>query len=277
MSKGVVSGGGKSVTYGALIGGKNFGFTFPASQTSATPGQGVAKPVKDYKLVGTMHPRIDIPGKVSGQYTYVQNVRIPGMWHARWVTPRGIGANTSQNHFPISVDESSIKNIPGAQVVRIGNFLAVAAPKEYEAIQAAAQLKVVWKSDPKFGSGSSGNFWSWVRKAGDTNTIEPGSLHHRQHDDQRFAGEGREDRVGDLQVPLQQLRADRPARRDRGHRRPTAGACCTSRASRSRARRTSRRCSASAYKPENIRVDRLRGLELLRRRHAGAGSRAGSA
>jgi CO/xanthine dehydrogenase Mo-binding subunit len=155
------------------MGGKNFGFTFPASQTSATPGQGIAKPVNQYKLVGTVQPRIDIPNKVSGKYTYIQNVRIPGMWHARWVNPRGIGANTSQNHFPLSVDESSIKNIPNAQVVKIGNFLAVAAPKEYEAIQAAAQLKVVWKSDPKFGSGSSGNFWSWVRKTGDSNTINP--------------------------------------------------------------------------------------------------------
>ena len=29
-SKGVVSGGGKSVTYGELIGGKNFNFVFPA-------------------------------------------------------------------------------------------------------------------------------------------------------------------------------------------------------------------------------------------------------
>src|SRR5215510_5917443 len=86
---------------------------------------------------------ITIPGKVSGKYTYIQNVRIPGMWHARWVTPRGIGANTSQNHFPLSIDETSIKNIPNAQVVKINNFVAVAAPKEYEAIQAAAQLKVV--------------------------------------------------------------------------------------------------------------------------------------
>jgi CO/xanthine dehydrogenase Mo-binding subunit len=173
VSKGVISGGSGKVTYGDLMGGKNFGFVFPSSQTSATPGQGIAKPVANYSLVGTMQPRIDIPGKVTGHYTYVQNVRIPGMWHARWVTPRGIGANTSQNHFPLSVDESSIKSIPGAQVVKIGNFLAVAAAKEYEAIQAAAQLKVVWKSDPKFGSGSSGNFWSWVRKAGDTNTINP--------------------------------------------------------------------------------------------------------
>src|SRR5206468_12650611 len=38
---------------------------------------------------------------------------------------------------------------------------------------AASQLKVVWKDDPKFGSGSSGNYWNWLRKAGDTNTDNP--------------------------------------------------------------------------------------------------------
>src|SRR6185437_5670659 len=53
------------------------------------------------------------------------------------------------------------------------NFVAVVAPKEYDAIQAAAQLKVVWKNDPKFGSGGTGNYWSWMRKAGDTNTQNP--------------------------------------------------------------------------------------------------------
>ena len=62
----------------------------------------------------------------------------------------------------------SIRHIPGAQLVQINNFLAVVAPKEYDAIQAAAQLKVVWKSDPKLSG--SGNYWSWLRKAGDTNT-----------------------------------------------------------------------------------------------------------
>ncbi len=103
----------------------------------------------------------------------MHNVKIPGMWHARWVTPRGIGANTSTNHFPISVDESSIKSIPGAEVVQINNFVAVVAPKEYDAIQAASQLKVVWRSDPKFGSGSSGNYWKWMREAADNNTQNP--------------------------------------------------------------------------------------------------------
>ncbi len=53
----------------------------------------------------------------------------------------------------------------------MGNFLAVTAPREYDAIQAAAQLKVTWKSDPKLPG--SGDFWGWLRNAGDTNTINP--------------------------------------------------------------------------------------------------------
>src|SRR5204863_4714679 len=110
---------------------------------------------------------------VKGTYTYVHNLRVPGMLHARVVRPHGQGGVTSQNHFPISVDPKSIAHINGAKVVQVNNFLAVVAPKEYDAIQAAAQLKVVWKSDPKFGDKGSGNYWSWLRKAGDTNTDNP--------------------------------------------------------------------------------------------------------
>jgi CO/xanthine dehydrogenase Mo-binding subunit len=168
--RGVVSGGGKTVKYSDLLGGKTFNYKM-TTQTSATPGQGIAKKVSDYKVIGTNQPRIDIPAKVSGKYTYIQNVKIPGMLHARSVRPRGAGANTSQNHIPVSIDESSIKHIPGAKVVRINNFVAVVAPKEYDAIQAAAQLKVTWKSDPKLPG--SGNFWSWLRKVGDENTQNP--------------------------------------------------------------------------------------------------------
>jgi len=174
-SNGVITGGGKTVTFGALIGGKNFNYLMSTGGgiTSAIPGQGFTKPVANYKLVGKLVHRIDIPAKVMGTYTYIHNVRVPGMVHARSVRPRGAGADASQNHYPLSVDASSISHIPGAQVVQIGNFLAVVAPKEYDAIQAAAQLKVVWKSDPKFGSGSSGNYWNWLRKAADSNTDNP--------------------------------------------------------------------------------------------------------
>jgi CO/xanthine dehydrogenase Mo-binding subunit len=178
VTGGVVSAGSSSIKYGDLLGGKLFSFEMPlvAASTSTTatqliPGTGIAKPVSQYGVVGKSFPRIDIPAKVMGTYTYIQNVRVPGMLHGRSVRPRGAGANTSVNNQPVSVDATSIAHIPGAQIVQIANFLAVVAPKEYDAIQAAAQLKVVWKSDPKFTP--SGNYWSWMRSAGDTNTVNP--------------------------------------------------------------------------------------------------------
>jgi nicotinate dehydrogenase subunit B len=169
VSKGVVSGGGKSAKYSDLLGGKLFNITL--NPPTLTPGQSPAKPVANYSLIGTAPMRVDIPDKVKGTYTYVHNLRIPGMLHARVVRPHGQGGVTSQNHFPISVDPKSISHIPDAKVVQVNNFVAVVAPKEYDAIQAAAQLKVVWKSDPKLSG--SGNFWSWLRQAGDTNTTNP--------------------------------------------------------------------------------------------------------
>jgi CO/xanthine dehydrogenase Mo-binding subunit len=180
-ANGVITGGGKSVKFSDLLGGKLFNYVMPldpANSTSATatlyiPGAGITKPVANYKLIGTQQHRIDIPAKVMGTYTYIQNVRVAGMLHGRSVRPRGAGADASVNNQPLSVDASSIKDIPGAQVVQVNNFLAVVAPKEYDAIQAAAQLKVVWKSDPKFGDGGSGNYWSWLRTAAASNTVNP--------------------------------------------------------------------------------------------------------
>ena len=170
VKSGVVSGGGKSVSYGALLGGKLFNVQAPASynmtQTTASPpaaGPGVGtgavgtKAVSSYTLVGTSPPRIDIPAKVSGTYTYAQNVRVPGMLHGRRVLPRGqmvFGFNAPI----VSVDESSISHLPGARVVRQNNFIGVVAPKEFDAIQAAAQLKVVWADAPEVLPGNGNTF-----------------------------------------------------------------------------------------------------------------------
>jgi CO/xanthine dehydrogenase Mo-binding subunit len=181
VSSGVVSGGGKSVTYGALLGGKLFNVAMPASYkmapsspsgsfsggTPAVPGQGIvagqapAKPVSQYKLVGTSPPRFDIPAIVTGREVYIQNIRLPGMLHGRLVRPRGqavwgFGAPI------VSVDESSIRHIPGVKIVRKNHFLGVVAPDEYAAIQAAAQLKVKWADPPAVLPGG-GNEYAQMR------------------------------------------------------------------------------------------------------------------
>ena len=147
VSKGVVSGGGKSVTYASLMSGKLFNSTIAAvNPTLTSPG--------NYKLIGTRVPRIDIPSIVTGRTTYIQNVRIPGMLHGRVVRPRGQAA-VNQGATVVSIDKSSISHIPNVQVVQKGNFLGVVAPKEYDAIQAAAQLKVTWDNTPMLpGSGN---------------------------------------------------------------------------------------------------------------------------
>jgi nicotinate dehydrogenase subunit B len=166
VNGGVVSGGGKSVTYGALLGDKLFDVKIPGGSATtparlAAGGTG-AKPMADYRIVGTSPPRVDIPAKVMGTFTYVHNIRVPGMLHGRVVRPQGQGAYGDGTAPKIlSVDEGSIKHIAGARVVRYGEFLGVVAPTEYGAIQAAAQLKVKWADNPLLSG--TGNLFKQMR------------------------------------------------------------------------------------------------------------------
>jgi CO/xanthine dehydrogenase Mo-binding subunit len=162
VDKGVVSGGGKTVSYGELIGGKLFNLT--GANASLQPGVAPAKPFSAYKTVlKDPNPvvRMDIPDKVTGKYTYVHQVRVPGMLHGRMVRPRGQGAYPYNSNVPISVDPKSIAHVPNAKVVQVGNFLGVVAPKEFDAIQGAAQLKVVWNTNPILPG--TGNLWTHYR------------------------------------------------------------------------------------------------------------------
>jgi nicotinate dehydrogenase subunit B len=162
VDKGVVSGGGQSVKYGDLMGGKLFNLS--GANVSLQPGVAPSKPFSAYKTVlKDPNPvvRLDIPDKVTGKYTYVHQVRVPGMLHGRMVRPRGQGAYPYNSNVPVSVDASSIAHIPGAKVVQVNNFLGVVAPKEFDAIQAAAQLKVVWNTNPILPG--TGNLWQHYR------------------------------------------------------------------------------------------------------------------
>ena len=58
-----------------------------------------------------------------GQPLFGIDTVVPGMLHGRMIRPAVAGA------VPIKVDESSIKGIPGAQVVHKDGFLGVLAPR----------------------------------------------------------------------------------------------------------------------------------------------------
>jgi len=147
VNDGVISVNGDSarkISYAELIGNKRFNVKMPTSgagfDLKISPNAPV-KNVNDYKIVGTSVPRLDLPGKFTGEFTYVHDMRVPGMLHGRVVRPAVV------NSKPVSVDESSIRQIGGVvKVVQEGNFVGVVAQTEWAAIQAAKTLKVTWST-----------------------------------------------------------------------------------------------------------------------------------
>ncbi len=150
VDRGVISAIGeptKQVTYAALVGGQHFDtlLTWNKQVGSDLMVEGKARPKspKDYKIVGKTSPkRRDVADKILGQHTYMVDAKVEGMLHGRVIRPPVAGA------VPVSVDEASIAQIPGAKVVREKDFIGVVAPKEWHAVRAARELKVVW-SDVK--------------------------------------------------------------------------------------------------------------------------------
>jgi nicotinate dehydrogenase subunit B len=167
VSKGIVSASAaSSVSYGELVGDKPFHLAF----TGSAP----IKSSADYKVVGTPVPRNDLPDKVSGKYVYMQHVRVPGMLHGRVVRPRGQGAYGAGAKV-LAVEATSISNIPGARVLRKGDFIGVVAENEWDAVRAAARLKVQWDSTPTL-TGSDGMYEAMrAAKTDDRIVVERGN------------------------------------------------------------------------------------------------------
>lgn len=121
----------KRVSYAQLIGGRTFNLTLNPNAKR--------KPASDWTVLGTPVPRVEIPAMVTGRFEFVHNVRVPGMLHGRVVRPPSTGATVA------AVDRRSVEAMPG--VVRLvirNNFIGVVAEKPWQAIQAAAALKVTW-------------------------------------------------------------------------------------------------------------------------------------
>jgi CO/xanthine dehydrogenase Mo-binding subunit len=170
VTNGVVSGGGKNVSYGDLVKNQQFNLTIPVTGSLQSlfgvtiSGNPPTKPVSQYKIVGTSVPMRTIPPIVSGQATYVGDVRLPGMLHARVVHPPTLGSKL------VSVGKLDKKQFPDTQIVVQGNLVAVVDPIEYQAIQAASVLAGKTKWTKWEGLPGSGNLFSAMRKLDWTTT-----------------------------------------------------------------------------------------------------------
>ncbi|UIJ83355.1 molybdopterin cofactor-binding domain-containing protein [Rhizobium leguminosarum] len=132
----------------------NFGDVVVGSHVRLSIDSNAAlKPASDYKLVGSSRPRVDIPEKATGRWTYVHDVRVPGMLHGRVIRPPYAGFDHGEHvgNSLISIDETSVAHIDGlVGVVAIGDFVGVVATREEIAIEASGSLKVVWRAPPEW-------------------------------------------------------------------------------------------------------------------------------
>jgi nicotinate dehydrogenase subunit B len=118
---------GRSLQYGQLVSGNVL--HVEAQPTSALT------PTNRFTQMGKALPRIDIPAKVTGGAAYIQDMRLPGMVHARVVRPPSSGATL------LGADTTAVSGMPGVlSVIRDGNYLAVVAREEFQAVQAMRSL-----------------------------------------------------------------------------------------------------------------------------------------
>ncbi|HEU0229461.1 MAG TPA: molybdopterin cofactor-binding domain-containing protein [Burkholderiaceae bacterium] len=131
VENGLIHSGGKQLAYSDLAKGDTLDVAFddkvPVKQPDA------------YSIVGKSIARVDIPGKVTGEFTFMQDFKLPGMLHARVVRPTGMAANLE------SVDDSAARKVPGfVTTVVKGNFVGVVARTEWGAIRASQAIKCKW-------------------------------------------------------------------------------------------------------------------------------------
>jgi CO/xanthine dehydrogenase Mo-binding subunit len=153
----------KNVAYGALVGGKKFEVALDPKAARKHP--------REWTVLGTSVPRVDMRAMATGEFEFVHNVRVPGMLHGRVVRPPAPGATV------MSVDEDSVRAMPGlVKVVVKSSFVGVVAEKAWQAVQAAEKLRVTWTQGAALSP--QNDAYQWIRKqpAADTLLVDSGNV-----------------------------------------------------------------------------------------------------
>jgi nicotinate dehydrogenase subunit B len=123
----------KKISYGQLAKGKKI-----EKRVDVTPK------LEDYTkftIVGKPMMRKDSRLKVTGEAKYAGDLRLPGMVYARILRPQSHGAKLK------SADVSGAEKIPGIQVVRDGDFIAVLSEDRDTVDQAVVGIKAEYTFD----------------------------------------------------------------------------------------------------------------------------------
>jgi len=167
---GVVSGAGKSVSYGDLVKEQQLKLTIPVKGELTSifgltiDGNPPMKPVSEYTIIGKSYPSSIISSKVAAKETWATDVRLPGMLHARMVHPKTLGSTL------VSIGQLDKNKFPNSKVIVKGNLVGVVAPTEWEAIQASQQVADGTKWTDWKGLPNSARIYDYLRKEADWTT-----------------------------------------------------------------------------------------------------------
>jgi CO/xanthine dehydrogenase Mo-binding subunit len=174
VADGVVTGGGKKISYGELVQGQHLELKIPVEGALPKPdptgwvgmsslngftvtGDPPMKAVKEFKVLGTSFPAGHIPDKITGKTQWTCDLTLPGMLHARMVRPATLGSKL------VSAGAIDKTKFPTAEVIQKGNLLAVVSPSEWEAVQAALSVASATKWTEWSGLPGSENMTKAIR------------------------------------------------------------------------------------------------------------------
>ncbi len=170
VKDGIVSGGGKSVSYGDLVKNQQLTLTIPVKGDLTSimgltvEGNPPMKPVSEYTIIGKSFKNSVIRSKVAAKETWATDVRLPGMLHARVVHPKTLGSTL------VSAGAVDKTKFPNSQVIVKGNLVGVVAPTEWEAIQAAEQVAGATKWTEWKGLPGNAKLYQHLREEADWTT-----------------------------------------------------------------------------------------------------------
>ncbi|CAG9224678.1 Isoquinoline 1-oxidoreductase beta subunit [Paraburkholderia caribensis] len=141
---------GKHATYGSLS---------SAAAALPVPENVALKDPKNFRLIGSQAPRVDVPPKTDGTAQFTLDVTLPGMLVAVMQRPPLFGATVR------SFDASAAKAVPGVvNVVQVPRGVAVVAKSFWAAKQGRDALKVEW-DETQAEKRSSADIMAEYRKA----------------------------------------------------------------------------------------------------------------
>ena len=121
---------GKSIGYGQLAAGRRL--------TQAIREDVPLTPAGRWAVAGQPVPKVGGADMVRGRHAYTSDVTLPGMRYGKVLRPPFAGAQ------PATIDAGGVQSIPGAALVRDGDFVGVTAPRSRTAERALEAIQATW-------------------------------------------------------------------------------------------------------------------------------------